>query len=511
MERRAKIVATLGPATADEGAIRALLAAGVDVVRLNLSHGTHDWHRERIRLVRAAADAARRHVPVMLDLMGPRFRLAPDIEPRRLEEGETVLFGAPGAGVDLPVDDPDLLAQLQPGERVLIDQGLVELMVEERRGERVAARVVAGGEVASRKGINLPDSDFAFHVTDKDRADVAFAAAERVDYLAASYVGRAADLEALRRVVAEAGAAIPLIAKLERGRAAEHLDEIVAAADAVMVARGDLGVEVPIDRVPVLQKQIVAAGLRLGRPVIVATQMLESMMEQPLPTRAEASDVANAVFDGADALMLSGETAAGHHPTAAVETMARIIAAAEDYLLSAHAGPVDLQRSGAAGVHAPGVLGRLDGDVASEVPDTVSAAAVYAARELGAHRLVAFSQSGATGRLVARYRPSTPIVVFTNDRAVARRLQLVWGVKPHLLGDELEHHDEVVEVVDRELLAQGLAERGQLIVVLMGDPIRERRQTNLMRVHRVRTVEDWERAREESRGKAWGGRREEGG
>ena len=284
----------------------------------------------------------------------------------------------------------------------------------------------------------------------------------------------------------------------------DNLDEIVTAADAVMVARGDLGVEVPIDRVPVLQKRIVAAGRRLGRPVIVATQMLESMMEQPRPTRAEATDVANAVFDGADALMLSGETAAGRHPLAAVETMARIISTAEDYQRSAYADSVDLHRSAAPGPHGPNVLGRLDGDESTDIPDMVSAAAVYAARELGAHRLVAFSQSGATGRLVARYRPSTPIVVFTNDRTVARRLQLVWGVRPHLLEERLEHHDEVVEVVDRELLASHLAEPGQLVVVLMGDPIRERRQTNLMRVHRVRTAAEWERARRESADRAWG-------
>lgn len=498
MNRRAKIVATLGPATEAADAIRALLRAGVDVVRLNLSHGTHEWHRERIRLVRELAHEARRHVPIVLDLMGPRFRLAPDVEPRQLTAGETVVFGAPGApegGVDLPVDDPALLELLRPGERVLIDQGLIELTVLDRDGDRATARVVAGGEVASRKGINLPDSDLGFAITDKDRADIAFAVGEQVEYLAASYVGRATDLAAVRQVVAEAGGGdppIPIIAKLERGRAVDNLDEIIAAADAVMVARGDLGVEVPLHRVPVLQKRIIAAGRALGRPVIVATQMLESMMEQPRPTRAEATDVANAVFDGADALMLSGETAAGHHPVEVVETMERIILAAEDYQRTAYADASDLHRSGAAG------------DPSSDVPDMVSAAAVYTAHELRAQRLVAFSQSGATGRLVARYRPSTPIVVFANDRAVARRLQLVWGVKPHLLQEVLEHHDEVVEVVDRELLAHGLAEPGQIIVVLMGDPIRERRHTNLMRVHQVRTAEDWERARRESRGQAWG-------
>jgi pyruvate kinase len=495
MERRAKIVATLGPATAGEEAVAGLLAAGVDVVRLNLSHGDHDWHRDRLCEVRRAAEAAGRHVPVMVDLMGPRYRLASGLEPRRLADGETVVLGPEGAsGVDLPVDEPAILDHLAAGERLLIDQGLVELAVDARDGERVEARVVSGGEVSSRKGINLPDTDLGFDITAKDRRDIGFAVEAGADYLAASYVGRGADVEALRQAVAEAGGDLPLIAKLERGRAVDNLAEIVAAADAVMVARGDLGVEVPLHRVPVLQKRIIAAGRALGRPVIVATQMLESMIEQPRPTRAEATDVANAALDGADALMLSGETATGRHPVEAVETMARIVLEAERYRGATHAEQTDLRRSGRAAPDGAEVLARLADDDDTDVADMVAAASVYAARELGARLLVAFSQSGDTGRLVARYRPSTPLVVFTNRETVARRLQLVWGARTHLLRETLEHHDEVVRVVDRELLAAGLAEPGDRIVVLMGDPIRERRSTNLLRVHRVRTAERWREA-----------------
>jgi pyruvate kinase len=481
MSRRAKIVATLGPATAQPDAVAGLLAAGVDVVRLNLSHGDHAWHAERIRVVRAAAAAAGRHVPVILDLMGPRFRLAEDLAPRTLAAGETVRFGLPGPGVDLPVEEPVVLDLLAPGERVLVDQGLLELAVVGREGDRVAARVVAGGPVASRKGLNLPDSELGFAVTAKDRRDIAFAVAQGVDFLAASYVGGAADLEAVRRAVAAAGGEVPLVAKIERGRATAHLDEIAAAADALMVARGDLGVEVPLHRVPVLQKRIVAAGRALGRPVIVATQMLESMMAQPRPTRAEATDVANAVLDGADALMLSGETAAGRHPREAVETMARIALEAEAYRRGDGAAPAARDRP-----HGMLALGRPGDEEAAAVPEMVGAAAVYAARELGARCLVAFSQTGSTGRLLARHRPETPIVVFSNDAAVARRLQLVWGVRPELLAADLAHHDDVVRVVDRELSARGLAAAGDLIVVLMGDPIHERRPPNLVRVHRVR-------------------------
>ena len=486
MQRRAKIVATLGPASAGEAMLRKLLAAGLDVVRLNLSHGDHDWHRERIATVRRLAAEVDRHLPVVLDLMGPRYRLGHLDGTLELETGTRVSLGT-ADGVELPVDSPAILPLLREGERVLIDQGLVELEVVEHHGDRVVARVLSGGTVSTRKGLNLPDSDIGFEITDKDRADIAFAVEEGVDYLAASYVGRAADLHALRGAVAGAGGSIPLIAKLERSRAMDHLDEIVAASDSVMVARGDLGVEVPLYRVPVLQKRIIAAGRRAGRPVIVATQMLESMMTQPRPTRAEATDVANAVFDGADALMLSGESAAGQFPVESVATMARIIDEAESYQRRGFGAASDLKRSGSgeAGELVGSVLGRLD-DASVDIADMVSAAAVYTARELGASRLVAFTQSGFTGRLIARYRPSTPIVVFTPEAAIARQLALVWGVTPCVLGDDLEHLDEVVRVVDRELLARRMAEPGEVIVVVMGAPIPERRQANLMRVHRVR-------------------------
>ncbi|HEX6203138.1 MAG TPA: pyruvate kinase [Thermoanaerobaculia bacterium] len=487
MERRAKIVATLGPASAGREVLGRLLAAGVDVVRLNLSHGDHEWHRERIAEVRALAEEAGRHVPVVLDLMGPRYRLGRLDGPRLLARDETVRLGPPGGGADLPLDAPEILAHLEPGERVLIDQGLVELEVLGVSRSGATARVLSGGKVSTRKGINLPDTDLGFEITEKDRADVRFGVEAGVDFFAASYVGRGADLGLLRREVRAAGGSVPLIAKLERARAIDHLGEIVAAADALMVARGDLGVEVPLHRVPVLQKQILNAGRRVGKPVIVATQMLESMMSQPRPTRAEATDVANAVFDGADALMLSGETAAGDYPVEAVATMGRIIDEAESYQRSAMTGLGDLRRSGAVatGEMMGSVLGPL-ADTTIEVPDMVSAAAVYTARELGARRLVAFSQSGFTGRLIARYRPSTPITVFTVSPEVARRVALVWGTEPVVLEAAPAQLDEVVAEVDLELIARGMATPGDLIVVLMGAPIPERRQTNLLRVHRVR-------------------------
>ncbi len=485
--RRARIVATLGPASSESTVLRRLLQAGLDVVRLNLSHGSHADHRRRIRAVRAAAAAIGEHVPILVDLMGPRYRLGVLAEPRLLRKGERVTLGADRKGVDLPVDGVEILRHVRAGERLLIDNGLVELRIEAAGRGVVAARVVFGGVVSTRKGINLPDSDLPFSISAKDRGDIVFAVRENVDFLALSYVGRAAEIEALRAVSRSVGRELPVIAKLERALAIEHLDEIVEASDAVMVARGDLGVEVPLDRVPVLQKLIVAAGRRAGKPVIVATQMLESMMTQPRPTRAEASDVANAVFDGADALMLSGETAAGQFPVESVATMDRIIREAERYRWSP-AGRVGWSPNAAVEPLRPARGERLNRsrDVHFEIPDVVCGAAVEAAGRLGGGPIVAFSQGGFTARMIARYRPAVPILVFTSEARTARRLQLIWGVRPLLVPSRLRHLHQVVAQVDRELLERGLAKAGETIVILMGDPIRERPLTNLLRVHRVR-------------------------
>jgi pyruvate kinase len=491
MARRAKIVATLGPASGDAEILRRLLRAGVDVVRLNLSHGSREDHHRLMQLVRQVAGEEDRLVPIIADLMGPRFRLGSlSDEGRTLSDGQQVTLGAPTTGAEVPIDDSRLLTYLQPGERVLIDNGLVELEIEERHGETLRARVTSGGLIASRKGINLPDTDLPFTISTKDRKDIRLAVSEGVDYFAASYVGSAADVEAVRQEVHSAGGDQLLVAKLERALAVEHLDEIVAAADASMVARGDLGVEVPLDTVPVLQKRIVDAGRRLSKPIIVATQMLESMMEHPRPSRAESSDIANAVFEGADALMLSGETAAGHYPVQAVETMSRIIQQAEGYEASRHQG----LRNVAGGVDRAALeLFRAAVDVASqdsdgipaEIPDAVAEAAVITARRLGVRSIVAFSQTGFTARLVARFRPANPIAVCTNNPETARRVQLIWGTRPLLVSEELEHHSQLVQVVERHLLAEGLVDSGDRVVILMGDPLEDRPRTNLMRVHEV--------------------------
>ncbi|MEO8275275.1 MAG: pyruvate kinase [Thermoanaerobaculia bacterium] len=498
MERRAKIVATLGPATADERMLDRLLAAGADVLRFNLSHGSQESHRRTLRLVRKVARSRGQQIPVLLDLMGPRYRLGEVAGgPRLLRQGERLSLGDPASRVDLPVDDPEFLHHLRIGERVLIDNGLVELEITAKRGRAVSARVLHGGTVSTRKGINLPDSRLPFTVSEKDASDIAFAVAERADFIAASYIGRARDIEAIRKIVALHGDEIPIVAKLERAAAIEHIDEIVTAADAVMVARGDLGVEVPLHEVPVLQKRIIAAGRRLGKPVIVATQMLESMMIQPRPTRAETSDVANAVFDGADALMLSGETAAGRYPTETVRTMAKIIVEAEAYKLKTFlSGEVPRDPGlplGRFPAPAPRTLENASSGVqagAIEIADVIAAAAVHAASKLDGSRIVAFSQGGFTARRLARYRPIVPTFVFTTDAQVARRIQLLWGTRPIHLARDVQHREDLIEIVERELLDRHLVRFGECVVLLMGFPIRQKALTNLLRIHRVQDQSD---------------------
>ena len=474
-------MATLGPASSSPEVLRLLLEAGVDIIRLNLSHGSQEQHRATIELVRRTAEEARRYVPIVLDLMGPRYRLGevPGGQ-RELITGETVRLvpaGEVGPG-EVPIGDVELLDHLKAGERVLIDNGLVELVVESVGAAGTTARVVHGGPIKNRKGLNLPETSLPFTISEKDRGDIAFAVEVNVDYLAASYVGRAEDVEAIRNLAVECGIRMPIIAKLERASIVDRLDELVAASDAVMVARGDLGVEVPLHQVPVLQKEIIAAGRRGGKPVIVATQMLESMMELPRPTRAEASDVANAVFDGADALMLSGETAAGRYPVESVRTMARIALEAEAYVRRPNSfEPPEQPLDGA-----PPPLEATAMDIAA----ATSAAAAHAALRLGVKTIVAFSQGGFTARMIARNRPEAKIFVFTTDSGVARRTQLVWGVRPLVMDAEVQHHDQVVSMVERLLLAQGLARPNEIILILMGDPIRDRPLTNLMRVHRLK-------------------------
>jgi len=468
VNRRAKIVCTLGPASHTHEGIRALVDAGMDVARLNFSHGTRDDHRALYDAVRAASDAAGRAVAVLVDLQGPKIRLGTFAAgPVRLEAGaEFVITTEPceGTAARASTTYPDLARDVRAGDALLVDDGAVRLEAIASDGREVRTRVIEGGPVSNHKGINLPGvAVSAPAMSDKDRDDLRFALALRADLIALSFVRRAADVDDVRAIMAETGAPLPVIAKIEKPEAVEHLAEILAAFDGLMVARGDLGVEMPLEQVPLVQKRAVLMARELAKPVIVATQMLDSMIHHSRPTRAEASDVANAVLDGADALMLSGETSVGEYPVESVSTMRRIISAAESQ------APRGIERRSA---------GR------SQPQDAIAAAAARLAADVGARALVAFTQSGATARRLAGHRPATPLLAFTTEPAVRSQLALTWGVETFVV-PMVAHTDEMVAQVDRAMLDLGRGQRGDSVVVVAGTPPGVAGTTNTIRVHRL--------------------------
>ena len=416
--RHTKIVATIGPSSSTADVIDRLIASGVDVFRLNFSHGTHDTHRAVFGLVRAAAARAGRHVAIMQDLSGPKIRtgLLKDGRPIPLEPGQTLRLSAGdtegGPGHVFTPYTP-LIESARPGDRLLLDDGLIELKVTGRDGDALVTTVVNGGFLGEHKGINAPGVALpANAMTAKDEADLRFGASLGVDLVALSFVQTPDDCRAARRIAEAAGADVPIIAKIERPQAVEQLDAILAAADGVMVARGDLGLECPFEQVPRIQKTIVSRARALGRPVIVATQVLESMRTEPRPTRAEVSDAATAVDQGADAIMLSGETAAGRYPVAAVDALRSIIRDAETV--------ADVGRSRIGGVETPG----------SRPGRALCEAAVTLATSGQAEAIVAVTRQGHTARLLSSLRPAAGILAVTPSDAVARRLKLAWGVRP---------------------------------------------------------------------------------
>src|SRR6266542_646543 len=467
---RTKLVATLGPASSDAAVIGAMVDAGLDVARLNFSHGEPAEHRERLSIARRAATERGASLAVLADLQGPKIRvgvLAGDGYPLPAGASCELIAGASSAPPPaIPVTYGQLAEDLRPGDRVLLDDGAIELEVRSVSGRRVACVVRRGGTVRSRKGVNLPGVRVsAPSLTAKDRKDLVTAIGAGVDYLALSFVRRAGDVTGAKRAIAELGADVPLVAKLERPEAIEHLDGILDAADAVMVARGDLGVELAVEKVPPLQKEIIARANACGVPVITATQMLESMVSSQRPTRAEASDVANALFDGSDAVMLSQETAIGAYPAEAVATMRRIAEEAESTPSLLHPPPAP---SG----------GPLD------VASTTCKAAVQAAADLGARAIVAFTETGASARFVSRFRPRVPIIGLTPHEATRRRMAMYWGVRALSPVDPNLELGEMVEQADRRLRAAEVASEGDLIVVVAGTP-GLRAATNRMIVHRL--------------------------
>ncbi|MEU7030905.1 pyruvate kinase [Streptomyces sp. NPDC046275] len=469
--RRAKIVCTLGPATETYDQIKALIEAGMDVARLNLSHGGHAEHEERYRHVRKAAEETGRSVGVLADLQGPKIRLG------RFREGPVLLERGDEFTITVEPMEGDkdgcgttysgLAADVTTGERILVDDGRVTLEVVSVDGPRVHTLVIEGGMVSDNKGLNLPGVAVSVPaLSEKDVEDLRWALRTGVDVIALSFVRSGRDAEDVHRIMAEEGRQVPVIAKIEKPQAVENIDEIVAAFDGIMVARGDLGVEMPLEQVPIVQKRAIKLAKRNAKPVIVATQMLDSMIENSRPTRAEASDVANAVIDGTDAVMLSGETSVGKYPIETVRTMSRIVAAAEEDVLAKGLPPLTERNK-------PRTQGGAVARAAAEIGDF-----------LGARFLVAFTQSGDTVKRLSRYRSPIPLLAFTPDPATRAQLNLTWGVET-FLGPHVDSTDAMVAQVDEELLRIGRCQKGDIVVITAGSPPGVTGSTNLVRVHHI--------------------------
>ncbi len=466
MDRRTKIVCTLGPAVGNADAILGLVRDGMDVARLNFSHGDHADHEQNYRWVREATDQTGHAVGILADLQGPKIRLG------RFEEGST--FWETGEEVRITVDDvsgthdrvsttyKNLARDAKPGDRLLVDDGKVALVVTEVDGNDVVAKVTEGGPVSNNKGVSLPGMDISVPaLSEKDKDDLRFALRLGVDLVALSFVRSPSDVDLVHEIMDEVGRRVPVIAKLEKPEAVEALESIILAFDAVMVARGDLGVEIPLEQVPLVQKRVIQIARENAKPVIVATQMLDSMIDNSRPTRAEASDVANAVLDGADAVMLSGETSVGVDPHNVVRTMGRIVRVAESM---GHIPPLN---------HIPrtkrGVISYSANDIAER---------------LNARAIVTFTTSGDTARRVARLHPELPLLVFTPVQQVRSQLALTWGAETFLC-PSVGSTDEMIKVMDESLLAMDNYHEGDTMVVVAGTPPGVAGTTNTIHVHQL--------------------------
>jgi pyruvate kinase len=466
--RRAKIVATLGPATSSYEMVRAIIDAGVDVARLNLSHGDYSVHEGNYANVRRAADDAGRAVAVLVDLQGPKIRLGRFAAgPHELAAGDIfkiTIDDIPGTKDIVSTTFKGLPDDVRPGDFLLIDDGKVRVRVLESDDRTVTTEVVVGGPVSNNKGINLPG--VAVNVpalSEKDEADLRWGLRTGADLIALSFVRDASDVDRVHVIMAEEGRQVPVIAKIEKPQAVDNLEAIIDAFDGIMVARGDLGVELPLEAVPIVQKRAVELARRMAKPVIVATQMLESMITNPVPTRAETSDVANAVLDGADAVMLSGETSVGQFPVVVVETMARIVESTEEHGLE-RIVPLTTKP-------------RTQGGA-------ITLAAIEVAEFVEAKFLCIFTESGDSARRMSRLRSPIPMIAFTPEPGIRRRLALTWGVRSALV-DHVEHTDLMILQVDDYLLANDLAKVGDKVIVISGSPPGIAGSTNDLRVHRV--------------------------
>lgn len=454
--RRAKILATLGPATRDSKVFEAMLAAGVDGVRVNMSHGTQEEKAEDIRMARAAAEKINRPLAILADLSGPkiRTRTLAHHQPVTLQTDQQFTITTrpiEGNQNEVATNYDGMPRDVHPGARILLDDGAIELRVESVSETEITTRVINGGVLGERKGINLPGVPLKIpSLTQKDRDDLQWAARQGVDYFALSFVRSGKDCGEAKQLIQSAGSKAPLVAKIEMAEAIDHLREIIAVADGVMVARGDLGVETSVELVPVYQKRIIELANESGKLVITATQMLQSMVSQPRPTRAEATDVANAVWDGSDCVMLSGETATGQYPVAAVATMARIIETAETR---------DSER--------PSIMSKISGRQTGRVSRALCEAAAFAADEMNTRVIAVFTESGLMARRLSALRPRQRIVAMTSSRPVINELSLIWGVEP-VLTPASRSAEELLKSGEKTLLGAGLAAPGEMIVVIAG-------------------------------------------
>jgi pyruvate kinase len=468
--RATKIVATLGPSTDSEHILRKLFEAGVDVFRLNASHGSHEDHARRIRAVRAMAAELKSHAGILFDLQGPKIRLGTFKNgPYFLREDAIFTITTEPVEGDEHIAStnyPDFARDVKPGDPVLLADGTIQLRVLETDGIAAKCVVVSGGVISDRKGINLPGVQIsAPSLSKKDIADAHFGVEQQVDFFALSFVRQARDVLRLRHLLEEVDAKQPIIAKIEKPEAWHNLDSILDECEGVMVARGDLGVEMPIEKVPAIQKAIIERARQRGKYVITATQMLESMIENALPTRAEVSDVANAIYDGTSALMLSAETSAGKHPVESVAVMARIACETENAL----------RRRGYPDVW-------LDGEMT--IPEIIADAAYHSARSAGVVALAVGTTSGSSARLLARYRPPVPIYAFTSSEVVARQLSIMYGVHA-IVAPAMHSTDEMLQQMERILVSTGRVRPGDNIVFVAGQPVGQRGSTNMLKLHRV--------------------------
>lgn len=468
--RKTKIVATLGPSSSTAEQIGKLVDAGVDLFRLNFSHGANEDKARVIDSIRRIAERKKKAIGILADLQGPKIRTG------RMENGALPL--RKGDSIAITTDEvkgraglistiyQSLPTDVKPGSRILLDDGLIEFKVQTVSGNTVHCIVIEGGVLKDLKGINLPGVNVSSpSLTDKDRRDLAFCLEKRVDYIALSFVRKAADVSELKEIIHANGLSIPVVAKIEKPEAIKNFAAILAVTDAVMVARGDLGVEINAEKVPLIQKMIIRACNDAGKPVITATQMLESMILHPRPTRAETSDVANAIIDGTDAVMLSGETASGGYPVEAVRTMVKIAS--------------DVEKSSLCQIPY-----RELNPKKSSIASAVAEAACHAAAAVNARAIVVFTQSGGTAALIARNRPQLPIIAFASSEEIRRRLALYWGVRAIPVG-AMSNSDQQIALVEATLLQTGFCKKGDIVVITMGVPLQSRGSTNLLKVHKL--------------------------